>query len=140
MGGCVSSQKAKSKARGDFGGEGEEPEAQGLGEPDCCDKQVSKTAKVIHMDGWLQEFKHPVQAQAVTSQNPNCFLCSYESLNIGTCAPQLAASEELQPGYIYFLMPLSYAHQPLSLPDLCSLAIKATSALRHNGVDFSFID
>ena len=134
MGGCASSEKT-SRARGS---------ARGVvvggkrGQRRDCNQKLPKTTKVIHVDGgWVQELKQPVQAKAVTSQNPSCFLCSYDSLSIGTCAPHLPGEEELQPGHIYFLMPLSRARQPLSLPDLCSLAITATSALGHNAVDFS---
>lgn len=139
MGGCVSSPKTKT-SKGSMGGQGKQVQAD-------CNKQedelsstktkTNKTTKVIHMDidGWVQELKQPTQAKAITSQNPNCFLCSSESLSIGTCAPHVPDDEDLQPGHIYFLMPLSRAHQPLSLPDLCTFAIKASSALRANGVD-----
>ncbi|XVE87233.1 hypothetical protein DITRI_Ditri18aG0100100 [Diplodiscus trichospermus] len=50
-------------------------------------------------------------------------------MSIGTCVPHVPDDEELQPGQIYFLLPLSQSHKPLSLPDLCSLAIKASSDL-----------
>ncbi|KAE8695187.1 hypothetical protein F3Y22_tig00110733pilonHSYRG00395 [Hibiscus syriacus] len=85
-------------------------------------------AKVVDMNGGVQELKQPIQAKKIISQNPNCFLCSSESMSIGTCVPQVPDDEELQPGKIYFLMPLSHSHIPLSLPDLCALAIKASSA------------
>ncbi|GMY11621.1 hypothetical protein FCV25MIE_06860 [Fagus crenata] len=133
MGGCVSSPKTKtSEGRGGQRGGGQLQVD--------CNKQVSKTTKVIHMDGWVQELKQPIQAKAITPQNPNCFLCSSESLSIGTCAPQVSDEEDLQPGHIYFLMPLSKAHQPLSLPDLCALAIKASTALGGNAVYSSSIN
>lgn len=132
MGGCVSSDKTSSKARGGVGGK--------RGQRRDCNEKLPKTTKVIHVDGWVQELKQPIQAKAVTSQNPSCFLCSYESLSIGTCAPHVPGEEELQAGHIYFLMPFSRARQPLSLPDLCVLAITATSALGTNGVDFAATD
>lgn len=90
----------------------------------------TNTSKVINaVDGKLQEFRTPIQAKQITSNNPNCFLCSSETMSVGACLSRAADEEELQPGQIYFLLPESRAHEPLSLPDLCSLAIKASSAL-----------
>ncbi|KAJ0010844.1 hypothetical protein Pint_34557 [Pistacia integerrima] len=87
------------------------------------------TVKIIHLDGRLQEFREPIEARNVLSQNPNCYLCSSESMFIGSQVPHLAKEEQLQQGQIYFLMPLSKSQAPLTLQDLCSLAIKASSAL-----------
>ncbi|KAM1006370.1 hypothetical protein FF1_003085 [Malus domestica] len=89
----------------------------------------SPTAKIIHLDGKLQELRHPVQATHVLSQNPNFFLCTSESMDVDSYAPQVPEDEELQLGQIYFLMPLSQTKSSLSLQDLCSLAIKASAAL-----------
>ncbi|XVE82701.1 hypothetical protein DITRI_Ditri16bG0027000 [Diplodiscus trichospermus] len=98
-------------------------------------RRSSAAAKVVHIDGRVQELRQPIQAKSIISQNPNCFLCSSESMSIGTCVPQVPDDEELQPGTIYFLLPLSQSHKPLSLPDLCSLAIKASSGLPKDSVD-----
>ncbi|KAH0977700.1 hypothetical protein GBA52_027419 [Prunus armeniaca] len=51
---------------------------------------------------------------------------------VGSCAPQVPKDEELRLGQIYFLMPLSQSKSPLSLQDLCSLAIKASAALANH--------
>lgn len=92
---------------------------------------------VIHVDGKVQELKQPTQAKQVISQNPSCFLCSSESMSVGTLVPSVPEEEYLQQGQIYFLLPQSQAKHPLSLPDLCHLAIKASSALGKGDVDFS---
>ncbi|OAY35381.1 hypothetical protein MANES_12G096900v8 [Manihot esculenta] len=93
------------------------------------------TIKVIHSEGKLQELKHPTRASFIKIQNPNCFLCSLESMSVGMCVPQVSDDEELQLGQIYFLLPLSQAHKPLFLSDLCALAAKASSALGNATVD-----
>lgn len=85
------------------------------------------TTKVIHVDGSHQEFRHPIKAIHVLSQNPDCFLCCSESMYVNSRAPHVAGDEELQLGQIYFLLPLSKSESPLSLQDLCALAIKATA-------------
>ncbi|KAF4380670.1 hypothetical protein F8388_017024 [Cannabis sativa] len=91
---------------------------------------TAATAKVINaVDGRLHEFPTPIQAKQITSKNPNFFLCSAETMSVGACLIRAAEEEELQSGQIYFLLPESRAQKPLSLPDLCSLAITASSAL-----------
>ena len=90
------------------------------------------TAKIIHLDGTLQELRDPIKAGNILSQNPDCFLCSSESMYINSHVPLIPQNEELQLGQIYFLMPLSNSHEPLSLQDLCTLAIKAHAALTHS--------
>lgn len=86
-------------------------------------------AKVIHADGRMEEFKQPIRAINITSENPGFFLCNSELMFIGSCVPELAEKDVLEAGQIYFLMPNSRAHYPLSLADVCALAIKASSAL-----------
>ena len=116
MGACSSTQNTKTlKAYGEGRGGGD---------------GVKAKARVIHVDGdQIQEFKQPIRARNITSQNPGCFICNSESMFIGSCVPQLPEEELLQPGQIYFLMPISRARIPLSLSDLCALAIKASSTL-----------
>ncbi|CAK9168152.1 unnamed protein product [Ilex paraguariensis] len=87
------------------------------------------TAKVIQKDGRLQEFRQPIKAGHILFHNPNCFLCSLEIMYVSSRAPHVPDDEELQLGQIYFLMPTSKSHTPLSLQDLCTLAIKASTAL-----------
>jgi len=90
------------------------------------------TAKIIHLDGRLQEFRQPIKAGHILSQNPNSFLCSADSMDINSHVPLMPQNEELQLGQIYFMMPLSKSQAPLSLQDLCALAIKAHAALAHS--------
>ncbi|GMN37471.1 hypothetical protein TIFTF001_006840 [Ficus carica] len=120
MGICASSQYTNNKAR------------MSLVNWPC-------TVQIIHFEGKLQEYEHPVKAAQVLSQKQGCFLCSSESMFIDAHVPQLPLNEELQLGQIYFLLPLSQAKTPLSLQDLCALAIKASSALScssNRGVGF----
>ncbi|OMO92188.1 hypothetical protein COLO4_17794 [Corchorus olitorius] len=89
------------------------------------------TTKIIHPDGMLQEFRQPIKASLVLSQNPNTFLCNSELMYVNSLLPQVPEDEELQLDQIYFLMPCSKSQAQLSLQELCSLAIKASSALSH---------
>ncbi|XP_010909167.1 uncharacterized protein [Elaeis guineensis] len=88
------------------------------------------TAKVIHLDGSLEEHEGAVRAGLVAARSPGCYLCASEAMEVGAHPPGVAEAEELQPGQLYFLLPVSSSCHPLSLPDLCILAIKASAALR----------
>lgn len=124
MGVCASSQSGKTSG------------TKGGSATTYRTKQQS-IIKVIQIDGKVQELKQPIQANHITSQNPNYFLCSSESMVVGTCIPHVSEDEELQPGQIYFLLPNSQAQKPLSLPDLCALTIKASSSLGKDALDLS---
>ncbi|XP_030442071.2 uncharacterized protein LOC115664258 [Syzygium oleosum] len=85
--------------------------------------------ELIHMDGRLEEFTQTVKASHLLSQNPDCFLCSSESMFIDSIVPQIHEEEDLHLGQLYFLLPLSMSQAPLSLRELCLLAIKASAVL-----------
>ncbi|CAI0554357.1 unnamed protein product [Linum tenue] len=94
--------------------------------------QFPATVKVVSAHGKLQEFTHPIRAGRVASLSPaaagGCFVCSSESMSIGKLVPQLGDEEELQLGQLYFLLPVCFARNPLSISDLCGLAVKASAA------------
>ncbi|RVX23867.1 hypothetical protein CK203_000216 [Vitis vinifera] len=87
MGACSSTQNTKTlKAYGGGRGGGD---------------GVKAKARVIHVDGdQIQEFKQPIRARNITSQNPGCFICNSESMFIGSCVPQLPEEELLQPALL----------------------------------------
>ncbi|KAI4295574.1 hypothetical protein L6164_035607 [Bauhinia variegata] len=87
---------------------------------------------IIHLDGRLEQLEEKKKAGHVLSENPDCFLCCSESMFVGSLRPHVNPSEKLQLDHIYFLMPLSKSHMPLSLQDLCALAVKADAALAHS--------
>ncbi|MCD7451579.1 hypothetical protein HAX54_012634 [Datura stramonium] len=90
---------------------------------------VTEVAMVIQMNGKLQEFRQPITAGEILAQNPDFFLCSSEAMNVNSLVPQLAKHEILQLGQLYFLLPVSKLQTPLSLQDMCALAVKASTAL-----------
>ncbi|XP_010935659.1 uncharacterized protein [Elaeis guineensis] len=90
------------------------------------------TAKVIRLDGSLEEYNGAVRAGLVAAKSPGCYLCAGEAMEVGAHPPGVAEAEELQPGQLYFLLPISSSRHPLSLPDLCLLAIKASAAQRRH--------
>ncbi|TKY70510.1 hypothetical protein E2542_SST06800 [Spatholobus suberectus] len=118
MGACASSPSAKTTTAK---GGGARASSESFRRP--------PSIMVMDMLGKIKEYKQPIPARTVLSENPRCYLCNSESVHVGTCMPRVPDEEELQPGRIYFLVPLSHSHSPLSLPLLCDLAVKAGSAL-----------
>ncbi|GER42236.1 ribonucleoside-diphosphate reductase subunit beta [Striga asiatica] len=86
-------------------------------------------AKVVTPDGRLEEFRRRTTAEEAVSGHPSCYLCSSDSMAVGSAAPRLPEDYVLQFGQIYFILPLSKVLVPLSLQDLCVLAIKASVAI-----------
>ncbi|KAL4555688.1 hypothetical protein LXL04_038316 [Taraxacum kok-saghyz] len=113
MGICASSQFTKNQGR-----------------PLITNGNVSpSTVKVMNsLDGKLQEFRQPITAEEVLSGHPKTlFLCSSENMFVNRHVPHVPGDEELYPGQIYFLMPISKSNIPISLEDLCVLAVQASS-------------
>ncbi|XP_076889969.1 uncharacterized protein LOC143540892 [Bidens hawaiensis] len=87
---------------------------------------------VIHaIDGRMQELRPPITANTVLAdhQRDACFLSSAETMFIDCHVPQVPGDEHLQPGQIYFIMPVSMLYRPISLQEMCLLAIKASIAI-----------
>ncbi|KAK7406619.1 hypothetical protein VNO78_08248 [Psophocarpus tetragonolobus] len=121
MGACTSYPYAKTTAGSVKSGGGGAPASESF--------RRASSIMVMDMVGRIKEYKQAIPAKTVLSENPHCYLCNSESVHIGTCMPRVPDEEDLLPGRIYFLIPLSYSHSPLSLPLLCDLAVKAGSAL-----------
>ncbi|KAL1324093.1 hypothetical protein HN51_034274 [Arachis hypogaea] len=87
------------------------------------------SVNIIDMDGKLEKYKEPIKAEHALFKNSDCFLCSSEKMYVGSVLPHVDPNEDLQLDQIYFLVPLSKSHVPLSLKELCVFAIKANAAL-----------
>ncbi|MED6120583.1 hypothetical protein PIB30_022243 [Stylosanthes scabra] len=102
----------------------------------CGDARVFESFRrpssimIMDMDGKrIREYHRPIPASHVVSDAPGYFLCNSESMHVGTCMPRVPHDDDLLPGRIYFLVPVSKSREPLTLPLLCDLAVKAGSAL-----------
>ncbi|VAI33916.1 unnamed protein product [Triticum turgidum subsp. durum] len=89
------------------------------------------TAKVVGPDGSLAQFAAPVMAGEALGDaaRASSFLCSADELRFDAPARALAAEEALQPGWLYFALPMSMLRRPLSGQEMAALAVKASSAL-----------
>ena len=96
---------------------------------------ATKTAKVVDVDGSMAQFTAPVTARealdSVQERRPGAsvFLCSSDELRFDVPARALAGDEALQPGWLYFVLPMSTLRRSLSGPEMAALAARASSAL-----------
>lgn len=95
-----------------------------------CESTSVATAKLILQDGKLQEFTYPVKVSHVLQKDPTCFICNSDEMDFDDILSAINADEELQPGELYFALPLSRLKQPLQAEEMAALAVKASSALK----------
>jgi hypothetical protein len=90
----------------------------------------SNTVKVVSWNGTVQELQRRIKAAELMLENPQHFVCHANGLQIGRRINPLSADEELDLGYLYFLLPMAKLHAVLSGTDMASLAFKANSAMK----------
>jgi hypothetical protein len=82
----------------------------------------------------MTQYAAPVTARealgnAERNRNESLFLCSSDELRLDAPPRALADEEELQPGWLYFVLPLSMLLLALSELEMAALAVRASSAL-----------
>ncbi|RLM86457.1 uncharacterized protein C2845_PM04G20040 [Panicum miliaceum] len=96
------------------------------------------TAKVVGLDGSLTQFAAPAtahEALAATAagtapSSPRTrFLCCSDELDFDAPVRALGARDALQPGQLYFALPVAMLGRPLSAQDMAALAARAAAAL-----------
>ncbi|KAL5099351.1 hypothetical protein RYX36_003678 [Vicia faba] len=136
MGVCASCHNVKTPHTPKTPATGKEKDAVhgGSGTPRAAEsfRRPSSIMVMNISNGSIKEYKQPISASVVVSEISNdncCYISNAESMRIGTCMPRVPDEEELLPGRIYFIVPISHLNYPLSLPLLCDLAVKVGSAL-----------
>ncbi|XP_043713716.1 uncharacterized protein LOC122662202 [Telopea speciosissima] len=94
-----------------------------------CEATSVATVKLILQDGKLQEFPYPVKVSQVLQKNPMCFICNSDEMDFDDFVSAISEEEDLQPGQLYFALPLSRLNHPLQAQDMAALAVKASLAL-----------
>ncbi|CAI0554354.1 unnamed protein product [Linum tenue] len=92
----------------------------------------ASTAKLILQDGRLQEFSYPVKAsfvlRMIDTHAPH-FICNADEMEFDDSVLAVDDDEELQPGQLYFALPVAWLRRPLQPEEMAALAVKASSAL-----------
>lgn len=99
----------------------------------------SPTANVISTNGSLLEYPVPVAVSLVlkaeeaasSSATGSFFVCNSDGFNYGTYIPALDSDHQLEADQIYFVLPNSKLHRPLTATDMASLAVRASLALQN---------
>lgn len=91
------------------------------------------TAKLILQDGRLEEFSYPVKVSYILQKNPTCFICNSDEMDFDDVVTAINGDDVLQPGQLYFALPLNRLKYPLQAEEMAALAVKASSALMKNG-------
>ncbi|KAL5704954.1 hypothetical protein ACHQM5_023310 [Ranunculus cassubicifolius] len=98
-----------------------------------CESVSIATAKLILEDGQLQEFPYSVRVSYVLQKQPFTFICHSDSMEFDGIVTAVHCDEELQPGHLYFALPLSKLKQTLSAEEMAALAVKASFAFTKTG-------
>ncbi|KAK1323079.1 hypothetical protein QJS10_CPA02g00106 [Acorus calamus] len=109
--------------------------------PSTSDRSMSytsaaSTAKLILPDGKLEEFSQPVKASIVLKKDPNCFICNSDDMEFDGFVSAVSADDDLLPGRLYFLLPLSCLRRPMQAEEMAALAVRASQALVRTGKAF----
>lgn len=106
-----------------------------MGNCRSCESESRVTAKLILVDGHLQEFSWPVKVSLLLQQDSDGFICSAEEMDFGEFVAAMGADEVLQPGELYFELPSGWRNQRLQAEDMAVLASKASLALANKSRD-----
>ncbi|CAF2018820.1 BnaC07g31880D [Brassica napus] len=104
-----------------------------MGACGSSESRRTDTAKLILPDGTLQEFTSPVKVWQILQKNPTSFVCNSDDMNFDDAVLAVGGSEDLRPGELYFVLPLTWLNHPLRAEEMAALAVKASSALSKSG-------
>ncbi|KAL8144582.1 hypothetical protein AgCh_002960 [Apium graveolens] len=83
--------------------------------------------RVVHLNGWLEEFEDPVTVKQVTGNQPKHFVFPQAQL-LSLDSKPMDSAAQLQLGNIYFLLPHSIFQAEMSPMDLATIYKRLTSA------------
>ncbi|XP_008798111.1 uncharacterized protein LOC103713101 [Phoenix dactylifera] len=98
----------------------------------CRSSQPFHGVRVIHINGYVEDFAGPVTAGQVTGRPPKHVLFSAAHLLSPGSRP-LQPDDVLEAGRIYFLLPHSVFQSDSSPVDLASLMTRLTAIARRGG-------
>ncbi|CAN6927539.1 unnamed protein product [Brassica oleracea] len=104
-----------------------------MGACGSSESRRTDTAKLILPDGTLHEFTSPVKVWQILQKNPTSFVCNSDDMDFDEAVIAVSGSEDLRPGELYFVLPLTWLNHPLRTEQMAALAVKASSALTKSG-------
>lgn len=89
-----------------------------------------KTIRVVHLNGYVEDFDHPISVSEVIGKPQKHFLFTQSQL-LSTCLQPLNLDYMLQQGHFYFLLPHSTFQSSVSPIDLAPTAKKLSSIAKN---------
>ncbi|CAF2145528.1 hypothetical protein BRARA_B03998 [Brassica rapa] len=101
----------------------------------CVSRECMRgdSAKLILLDGTLEEFSYPVKVWQILQKYPTSFVCNSDEMDFDDTVSAVSGNEELRLGQLYFVLPLTWLSHPLRAEEMATLAVKASSALTKSG-------
>jgi hypothetical protein len=90
---------------------------------------AAKSIRLVHFNGYVEDFEHPVSVSQATGKPPKHFVCTPAQLLCAGSEP-LNPDTQLEPGKIYFLLPFSVLQPDVSPLDLVSVVRKLTAVAK----------
>ncbi|XP_022728782.1 uncharacterized protein LOC111284362 [Durio zibethinus] len=92
----------------------------------CTSPNTFNTIRLVHLDGYVEDFDHPISVGEVIGKSPNQFLCAAAQL-VSAGSKPLHPDTQLQPGHLYFVLPLSTLQDDVSPLDMASVVKRLTA-------------
>ena len=89
-------------------------------------KERSTKWVVVHLNGYVEDFDHPISFSEVIGRSPKQFLCTAVQLLSAGSKP-LNLDTQLQPGHLYFVLPFSTLQDDISPLDMASVVKRLTA-------------
>ncbi|XWS73327.1 hypothetical protein CRYUN_Cryun02cG0119100 [Craigia yunnanensis] len=84
------------------------------------------TIRLIHHNGYVEDFDHPISVSEIIGKPPKQFLCTAAQL-LSAGSKLLNPDTQLQPGDLYFVLPLSTLQDDISPLDMASVLKRLTA-------------
>ncbi|XP_039030746.1 uncharacterized protein LOC120165260 [Hibiscus syriacus] len=98
-----------------------------------CKNASPNSVRLVHFNGYVEDFEHPITATQVIGNPPEQYLCTPAQL-LSTASQPLNADDPLQPGQLYFLLPWSTLQDDVSPLYMASVVKRLTArAKSHDG-------
>ncbi|KAE8056691.1 hypothetical protein FH972_013439 [Carpinus fangiana] len=91
-----------------------------------------RAIRLVHLNGYVEDFQHPVSVSQVTGKPTKHFVCTPAQLLCAGSEP-LKPDTQLEAGKIYFLLPFSVLRADVSPLDLVSIIKKLTAVAKASG-------
>jgi hypothetical protein len=93
--------------------------------------------RIIHLNGFVEEFDQPISANQIIGSPPKHFVCTSIQLLSSSSIPLLKGDSQLQPGQLYFMLPYSILQDGFSPLDLACLAKRLTAKAKAKPCDYN---